>query len=76
MGSYKIVITHCRPESAISTLYLVSTLPDLAVLLRALDSSPAVRAIAVYSTLTVLALQALGRLTADDIGVANLQKLS
>lgn len=77
--SYKIHVKFHADAStghtAATHLYVNAGTPDLAVLLHALDSSPAVASVSVFSTLTVPDLYTHGKLTAEDLGMPDLRKL-
>lgn len=77
--SYKIHVKFHADASTGNTaathLYVNAGMPDLAVLLHALDSSPAVASVSVFSTLTVPDLHTHGKLTLQDLGMPYLKKI-
>lgn len=77
--SYRIVaVYHTLNEQGSKTVTPMNvclSMPDLAVLLHTLDASPAVASISVFSMPTLLSTNNLSKLTGDDIGITDLEKL-
>ena len=56
-------------------LNVAAPMPDLAVLLQALNDSSHVSAISIFSTVTIPSLHTFSQLTEGDLGLSELKKL-
>ena len=77
--SYRIVVVyHTLNEQGsrtVTPMNVCLSMLDLAVLLHALDVSPAVASVSVFSIPSVPSTHTLGKLTGDDLGITDLEKL-